>query len=192
MLIWENCIDPPLPISCVWVMYWPAADCCSLDMARRPVWPPHHTQIIPSQARGVNCNSWGLLHMSGTSKFTTTWNHGSVAPVRPPRVSMCFCCGLRQSCISFSHSFMNSSFMYISQQVSNPGGPGTALHYSPASRHPYDWAFNCFLNCASFPPSLLSHHCLSQDSASYLPPTLPSNTSPSTPCWSPPYFPPAA
>lgn len=52
--------------------------------------------------------------------------------------------------ISLSHSFMNSYLMYISQQVSNPGGPGTAVYYSPMTCCPpastVPLSFNCFSN----------------------------------------------
>lgn len=85
---------------------------------------------------------------------------GCIAPQRPSRVSP-FCCSLRQSNISFSHRFMNSYFMYISQQVSNPRGPGTALHYSPVSRHQSASAVPlCFLTASLTVPLSLhfSYH----------------------------------
>ncbi len=134
MVIWVHSIDLPLPISCVWVMYWQTeAELLFIWHPSEVGLTPYHTQIIPSQARGFFFGFFFYINSKHTLK--TTWNRGCIISPRPPRVNS-FCCCLRQSSICFSHSFMNSYFMYISQQVSNPRGPGTGLHYSPVSRHP--------------------------------------------------------
>lgn len=123
----------------------------------------------PSE-EGMTLNHMQIISTQWITYFKTTW--------------ATFC--LRLSNTSFSHSFMNSFFMYISQQVSNPRGPRTALQYSLMSRHPSTSAvpLNCFLNCASLPPSLLS--CISQNLHQRYPPMPPLDLLLVTPLCSPP------
>lgn len=134
----------------------------------------------PSEV-GMSLNHMQTISTQWITYFKTTWDHGCL-----------FCCisslhfCLRLSNTSFSHSFMNSFFMYISQQVSNPRGPSTALQYSLMSRHPSTSAvpLNCFFNCASLPPSLLS--CISQKLHQCYPPMPPLDLPLVTPLCSPP------
>lgn len=70
--------------------------------------------------------------------------------------------------------------MYISQQVSNPRGPGTALHYSPLSHHSSASAVNAvFLTVSLTVP--LSPPCPPVKPLPESPPMLPTTTTPHHP-----------
>lgn len=137
----------------------------------------YHTQIIPSQARGVNINSSDWLQTHWTTYFKTTWKP-CIILLRLLHVSSFHCC-LRHSNISFSHRFINSNFMHISQQVCNSRGLCTALHFSPflhpsASTVPFPWMC-LFPSISPVMPLFFTESPL----------MLPSNASPSTPAGHP-------
>ncbi len=73
----------------------------------------HHTYSRSFQVKREGYTSTaGTGHKHTTTYFRTMWNQSWVTPARPAHWSLFRCC-LRQSNMSFSHSFMDSYFMYL-------------------------------------------------------------------------------